>query len=358
MTDEANNTKERLEALLRRWGAEEALRRAEPPAAGPEARTAGRGTLRIVLLRWGPVAAAAMLLMASVGVYVAGRGENRGVAATPPPKPHATGELRRLRDELAAVQGTLSQREAKVTALAGLADQVRSLQQQIEQQKERHKAELANLLADANSVRQAGAALAVKLTAAEKRVEALEKDKQALAVAAAELPKVRAELAAVEQRLAGATDKIAANRRRSEQAEAALAAARSEMERLRDKHSAVVATFQRTFLASVAPAASGLAARQEAAKARRMLERLGELPEQAENESIRQLLARLEVVLTHLDLLSAERAGSGAAFGRLLRRGGVEAQIDEALAAGAGSGPVRALLLEAKLILMGAGDAG
>jgi len=377
MTDKPDSTEPRLEAMLRRWGAEEAARSAEaPPAPG----LAPRRPVVALVLRWVPTAAAAAMLVAAAGLYVAARpggpqAQHAGIieevptrpampptrsatVPTQPARPPHVDEIDRLNDRIVALQGLVSERDSKLKSLAELPAQVRDLQTQLDRERKRHQSDVKEFLASVQAGKKAAADLTTKLTAAEKRIASLEKDNKSLAPAAAELPKATSQVKDLRARLAAAVGEMERNRKGREKADADAAETRRQIALLKARHAATVAAFQRTYLASVAPGEQGLYARKTAVKARRMIERVAAMSAEAEAESTRRLLGRLEVVLTRLELLDPARGGARESFARLLARSGLEKEIDDVLAAGAESPNVRWWLFEASLILMGATRAG
>ena len=89
-----------------------------------------------------------------------------------------------------------------------------------------------------------------------------------------------------------------------------------------------------------------------------MIERCGALTADAQREPTRRLLAKLEAVLTRLDLLDLNRMGSADTFLRLLGQDDLARQIDQVLADGLEPEDLRTWLFEARLILAGADHAG
>jgi hypothetical protein len=89
-----------------------------------------------------------------------------------------------------------------------------------------------------------------------------------------------------------------------------------------------------------------------------MIQRLAGLSGEVKSDQMRQLLDRVEAVLTRLDLMDADQPDSRESFYRLVGQGNLEGRIDEALAAPAQAGDVTNWLFEAKLILMGGPNAG
>ena len=362
MTEGRNNSGERLEGLLRRWGADEAARSAQtPPVPRPPMRGRAVAAWGLVL-RWGSLAAAGVLLVAAAGFYVAAlrtHGGGAGLVGAPATTmPDERGEVARLRAESADLRSRLDQADKRLGALADLAMEVRELQVLLDGESVRHRAEVRQFTAAlADRERQRGE-LAGKLQAAEGRLAALERENRALRPAAAELAKANRRLDTLEKALTIAAKEVQGVRKFHKAATTQLAETRREARRIETRHAQVVAAFQRTYLAAIAPGQRDFQARQAAVRVRRMVERLADLSADAKDESTRRLLARLEVVLTRLDLLDPQRPGTREAFSKLLAPGDLTRQIDEVLA-GPGQGEaMRNWLFEAKLILTGAGNAG
>jgi len=354
---------EKLDPLLRQWGADEASRTADvPPAPAPPGPQPGPLT---PLLRWAPLAAAAVLLVAAVWLYV----ESRRNAATGRPVPIieeipivATRpdreQLDRLKGEVAELGRQLDQRDEQLARLADLPGKLKALEELRESDRALHLAEVKKLKADVEARKKANELLSGKVTAAEQRIAALEKDKQALQPAADELAKVKTQLGDLRTRLVAATEELARLRKDHDAALAAAKEAKRRVDGWKVREQEMVLAFRQTYLASVAPGSEGLAARKTAARARRMVGRIPEILPEVRSDSTRQVIQRLEVVLIRLELLDAGRVGAENAFLELLARGDFPRQIDEALESGGEPQGVRAWLLEAKLILMGAGHVG
>lgn len=376
MTDRPDNSKDRLEGMLRRWGAQEAVRQANPspaPAGTSESPPAAPRAPGRSVLRWVPLAAAAMLLVAAGGVYLAATMQN-----SPPPAPGGAArsgpggelaaqrqEIARLRQQAADWQGRAETAERRVAELAELPRKLQALQATLDANSTAH-AEKHRKLADDVKARQAEAValgqakadLEGKLRAADEKLAAAGKDAKALAEATEEATKARADLAALRARLTAAASELQRVTKQQQQAESDATAARRQVAALLARHAEVVAAFQRTYLASIAPGEQGLQARKTAARARHMIDRCATLSSAASDEATKALLARLEAVLTRLDLLNPERPGAEEGFWKLLGRDDLQKQIDQALSAGGQSQDVRNWLFEAKLILSGETRAG
>lgn len=165
-------------------------------------------------------------------------------------------------------------------------------------------------------------------------------------------------LGELQTRLAAATEEVARVRKEQSAVVAAAEEAKRQADLWKVREQELVLAFQQTYLASVAPGAQGLSARKTAASTRRMVGQIPEILPGVQSDSTRQLVNRLEVVLIRLEFLDTERVGAENTFLELLGRGDFPKQIDEALQSGGEPQRVRAWLLEAKLILMGAGHVG
>ncbi|MCX5656583.1 MAG: hypothetical protein NTY65_18250 [Planctomycetota bacterium] len=346
MTDKPDNRTDRIERLLQQWGADEAERNANPPAMPRlDGAQAGRASASRRVLRWAPLTAAAALLAASGTVLYmdstawptkgpvapAISGAAGGLAATQPASQSDAQRVRTLAKESAELREQLAFANAKVAELSGLTAEIDKLPR-LEQAKQ--------------------------LDAARLRVTELETAQRVLQTASAEGAEAKKQAADLKQRLAAAGEELTRRRKAEETSEAKLAETRQESQRLELRHREIVEAFQRTYLASVAPGQSGLDARKTAVRARQMIQRLASLSGDVKSDQTRQLLDRLDAVLTRLDLMNANRPDSKELFSRLVIQGDLERQIDAALAAPGQAEDVKNWLFEAKLILMGEPNAG
>ena len=369
MTDKPDNRTDRLERLLQQWGADEAQRSANPPAMPRlDGGQAGKASVARRVLRWAPLAAAAALLAASGAVLyldsTAGptkgpvapaiSGAAGGLAATQPDDQR----VRTLAKESADLREQLVAANAKVAELSGLTAEIDKLQGRLEQLRQEHAAKAARLEAATAEARKALKEQADQLDVTKLRITELETARRELQAAAAEGAEAKKQAADLKQRLTAAGQELTRRRKAEEAAEAKLAEARQEAQRLELRHREIVDAFQRTYLASVAPGQRGLEARKTAVRARQMIQRLASLSGEVRSDQTRQLLDRLEAVLTRLDLMNADRPESGESFSRLVTQGDLERRIDAALAAPGQAEDVKNWLFEAKLILMGGPNAG
>jgi len=378
MTDKPKNQTDRLERMLRQWGAEEAGRNAAPPAMPPlGGAVASKPRMRTVL-RWVPLAAAAILLAASGVVLYMGslRGRAREsadataarqrppaiVPMAPSSRPADDDRIVDLETQVAELRRQIEVANARLAELPALVAEAGKLRTQLEEVRKQHQAEVTRLTT-ASEARQLQARKEVEKQAglikvAELKIAKLEAARRTLKAAADKGALAREQVADLRKRLAAAGEELTRRRTAIEGVEAKLAEAKGESQRMAIRQREIVAAFQRTYLASVAPGQTGLNARKTAVRARQMLDRLAKLSGEVRSENTRQLLDRLEAVLTRLDLINTDRAGDAQSFSRLLGQGDLQRQIDDALGAPAQAADVKNWLFEAKLILMGATNAG
>lgn len=361
MNDERDNTNERLEGLLRRWGAQEAANRSTPGAfvPGRQASISPRGSGG--LWRWAPAMAAAVLLAAAAGVYhLALETKARDVAVTPArPEPAQTApaesaELARLRAELAAEKAT-----ARESAKA-LEDKSKALTDAA-MAAEAGKAELAaagkrveEAQAALEEARRQGGQVQERLTAAEaektKIEDQLKQARGAGEVAAAKLKRVQQAL----------VDETAQLRQMHADAVAGEAKARAELQRGRVSQAIVVAGARKAYLEAASPAKHGagrVEVMQAAARARRMLDRRPDAADIPRAGKLREAVSVIEDLFTRLDLVDANNPGECRKYLDVLRDRHVADQVEQALPL-TDSEPLRGWLVEANLILGGADNAG
>ncbi len=350
MSEESDSPKDRVERLLRQWGTVEAVREATARATqAPLRRTAGH----LAVLRWVPVAAAALLLVAAVGVFVASRVRQAPEPvlalreATPPQ------EIKELHTELAHVQDELRRSQSALTKakreLAVQADRLKAALAHFEEEKadliaraEQERTELRQSVTEKES--QLNAALA-ELKDARSRTETTS---QQLASSREELVEARKQFAAQTEHLRAMHSQAVAARREVE----------IQLTSLRDQQAEMMTNFRALLLAVASSSQSRLHALRAPATHSRLIQRCAALRGAAHSETTRQLLDKLEVVLTRLDLLDAQDADAVASFARSVRRAGLLQQIEDVLAATEEGPEVQTWLFEAQLILIGAARVG
>ena len=364
MSEESDRDDQRLEAMLRRWGADEAARgtgaRLGP---APMGASAGRGG-RMRLIRWIPAGIAAALLLAAAGLFIASRTADVTTtyrrSPSPPTATAAAGDdvavlkvrLQGTTAELEQVKESLLQSDAlRITAAASHQRQLAKLRRDLAA----HRAELDEVRAKATAL--AGT---------------MEKTRADLKTARRDLAGARASREAVEKELLDSRRRLAAmvkasgtadrQRRqaaaRAETAEAALKRARGDLETLLARREVTLTDLQQIYLAAAGDGGVDLPARQAASENRQMLRRCAELRGGLADDSTGLLLDRIEVALTRLEMLDAGAPRQAAAFAAMVRSIAPGRGIEQALAAGAAAPALRAWLLEARMILHGADNVG
>lgn len=395
MSDQDDKPSADLEALLRRWGAQTAMREANvPPApsfdqealevqddaagspeespAGPpaaesqvgEQETSGetfeeagvasawpppeaaRPKIPLMLSRWLPVAVAAVLLLCSLILFVQAMAKS------------GTGG-QELKDVIAERdQGRKDLQEAVSAveaAKAELADQKRSYDdltvektraQRVWGEKE---AELAKLRA-AVALRARGLAdMAPRLEAA---TADLEDARKLLAYKEKEAAKlVRVYDANCKQVVATEAEL----KRVIKVYEGAVEASRkvlNEMVVMHARREVLFADARRVYLFVKAPDEVGLHASQMAARRSAMIAQCPKLRDLTDADAMRTLLDKLEVFLTRLDLIDATSYEEVQSFGALVGTSMIIDEIDEALGMRIDDENLRTWLFQARLILM------
>ena len=309
MNAERNNSDERLERMLRQWGAAQATRQASAP---PVAAAARAPSVVAVIGRWAPLAAAAVLVIAAAGLYRASlRHDGQEIAES-----HQAPVSPLTREDTApAPSGQAGQAGAAEAADAALADmlaELESARNELAMERQHSTDELVGLrqrLADVDSE-----------MARMRRMYDLERQERL--------------------RQAGL----------AEQADSARAGAQNvAMAALPSADAAAL------YLAIAAPGQTGMSAVKAAAQARQLAGRCLALRERTEDEYGVRLLDRLEVVFTRLEMLDVTDDRAVAAFAALTRIG----QMRELLARAAGqpgNDDRRQFLLEVRLIFQGVDD--
>jgi len=357
MNADPKNPNDRVEGMLRRWGADEAARTTPVPAA--PGRPVRRKRRPSPAWRWVPVAAAALLTLAAAGLFVASLGERSAAerAAT-----EDRDELGRVRASLDKANATLA---ASTTELATSREESRK-QADRATQADARAARLQKLLDDGSG----------SLTEATNRVASLRKS---LDAKGKQVEDLSAKVSSLEKDVAAADKALADARKKPTTDPSRQAAAMEELNRMRDMHGralaaerkaradlqlsearkqAMWADFQRAYLSAAAPGDVGLAARQAAARRSGMVRRCGALRREITSEPTRRLFDKLEAVLTRLDLLDPYEPRAVDSFTALVRGGRLLGDIDAALTSRTMTDDVRAWLFEARAVLMGADRVG
>lgn len=337
MDNKAERPNEKVEGLLRRWGAREAEQQSEagsPPIREPRP-VRSWGALR----RWGTLAAAVILVaVLLVQVLVPQLQYAREEASIPPARLERSVWMLELTEELEAARTALAQSEEQ------LAQQKQNFEEQIGQLKKTFEADKAELLAKVQEQTTALAAIAAEKQALESSVVAKAKEHETeIAYLAAELIAAREEIAGVRQS--------------QEEAVLAQRKAQEDLKALQDQQTTMLAMMQRTYRASSAVNGQGYRVRQEAARQNRLINRGMKLRDTAPDQKSQRLFDTLEVVLTRLEMLDVEASSDRSSFARLLRETDLLAQINAILRDWDEPSAARTWLIETKVLLMGAEDA-
>lgn len=356
MSKKPNNPNERAEGMLRRWGADEASRKVELPEA-PLPAGADDGRAR-TSWRWAPLVAAMVVLAAGAVLFFAAGREKRSIDLA-------------YRAATLKLQAEHADRQRIEIELERTRRQLRLARGQADRAAEDTETSLARL----REKLQGGfaTALGVAETQITKLNAALKKQDEAAGV---RLDGVKKQLALTGRKLSeakGHSEKLEADiRELGRQLGAEIARlskshseeilrgrkARRDLETLKARRALTWSDVQQAYLSALAPEALGLAARQAAADRSRLLRRCPQLHSTITSEPVGELVERLEVILTRLELLDPYEPGAGESIAALLAGGEVVAQIDEVLASGRESRPVRIWLLEARLVVAGAEHVG
>ena len=342
MSETRGNSQDRLENLLRQWGAEEAVRGTAvgdlPPAVGSALPPGRRHAVISPILRWAPLAAAAVLMLASGALLWAAlqaRGETGRQRVT-------ARTVEQLRDELAQVRAALTEVEANRDKT--LAEFRTASARAAETQK-------LQLLAEMTRQR----------TAFEKLLQTKDAELTTARQQAGRLASARKALEEARKEFATETSRL-----KSLYAEAADAA--GDMERklatVKARQRALLEHIRSGYLAASARGyydtlpVAGQPPVRRAVELGRVIERGAALRRDVRQAATRRLFDRLEVLLTRFSLLGPGDAARAESFAVMVRRGDLVGEINAVLAAAEEPPEVQAWLFEVQLILMGANRAG
>jgi hypothetical protein len=360
MSEERTGPEDRLEGMLRQWGAEEAARRyrhVEPPR-----RSAVGWTFRVIAT-WAAVAAT-LLIAVAVGLLLIGHTLRGG--EPPATAPADRQQIDRLETELAKARGELEVlRAGRLKDGKAMVD----LMAQLSEQELRYMEDLAELEAELEKLRKGSAGEKAKLAGEMKRLAGrLDAQDKELTAAGAELAKTKAELIAaradaarsvkqmedLRKRLLAAAAELARAAKTHQDALAAGQQAARELAALKARHRTTVASLQRLYLSVVAPEQPGWGGRQKAAKSAQLLPRCAQLRPSARGEAAARVMDKLEVLLIRLELLDTTDARAVRSFAVLAESHELAGHIDAVLAADDQPPAVQKWLLEVRLILTGA----
>lgn len=340
MDETAKGETQPVERLLRRWGAEEAAQvagRRAPPTPTFASRPSAPAWQR-----WAPLAAAAAVLGVAAALFGLSRWDRPG-----PPAPRSgDNRLTALAAELGAVRNELARAQADLaeTRRAAAAERTR-----LESDLQRVGAEADSRVAAA--LQEAGrqtAELKAALAGQQAHLDRLAgevkevgdraaKDREALLASEREREALRAEVV----RQAGALGDLAA----------AAARTTARLEEIQRQYAGLARDVGSLQLAAAAAEAGGVEAVQAAARQTDLVGRSAAVRPRVRSGEARRLLDALEVLLTRLDFLDADRADRVQSFADLMRRGLILERLDQVLASGEEDPEVRAWFLEVRLLL-------
>ncbi|MBS3734874.1 MAG: hypothetical protein KGY99_08090 [Phycisphaerae bacterium] len=399
MSDTPNNANERVERLLRRWGAEEA-RRAAGDRLAPLPGVPRRRVWSRVLWWTMPAAAAAALIVVAVGVWSSHlrapsqandeSADRQRKVAHAPQAPEATkmtrtpktrpadGELNTLKGEITALRKDLERREVELAAaekakreLAATLDEAMHGARERELAEARRRAEqaekrLAQLGTASTGIDQRAEELARRVDALEDKFAAARREAEQLADAR---DTAAAGAARAAERLAAATKELRRMRRMHDEALATARDAKAELSRIRAGHAAARARMRRAYIAALAGASDDaapertahggdeaartvdLAGCRRAARRADIAGRAAALATRSRAPDQRRLLDAVEIVFTRLDLLDPYAPQAAASFEELLTQTGIRGRIARARDDANVAGKVATLLFEADMIL-------
>ncbi len=395
MSDQDDKPSAELEALLRRWGAQTAMREANVPPApsfdqealkvqddaavppevssgGPPAAEsqvgeqkssgetfeeadvapawspppAARPKIPLMLSRWLPVAVAAALLLCSLILFFqamakSGTGgqelkdviADRNQARKDLQEAVIAGEAAKveLADQKRSYDDLTLEKTGVQTALGEKETEVEKLEQNV--------VENASLLAKKDTALKAATRdvelgrelLAYKEKQAAGLVKDIDTRRKVVVAAQAELDR----LIKINEEGVEASRKVL-----------------NEMVVMQARRAALFADARRVYLAAKAPDEVGLHASQMAARRSAMIAQCPKLRDLATGDAMRSLLDKLEVFLTRLDLIDATSYEEAQSFGALVSTSKIIEEIDEALGMRMDDESLRTWLFEVRLILM------
>jgi len=362
---EQRDNQDRLEGMLRRWGADEAARQvpAGPMPDPDEIEVASRRSAGSAW-RWVPLAAAAGLLVGAAGIFLAsgqwlGSAGGRGDS-----DPKATGGLKADADRLRLLNQELKDELDKAILARAQSRQLAmdesnkagELAKEVERLKKDGGTAQKDLQTQFEKLQEDLKAKEKEFAEANDILTAVKKDRSRLITVVKDLSESQGKLEMTEKRLAAATEEMGRVRKMYDEAEASKQKTQLEFSALTIQRAALLLDVQRVYLGE--GGAESLRGRQEVARGNKLLQRCAELRKGAEAEPARKLLDRLEAVLLRLDMLEPGELSASASFATLVREGDVIDQIDKALASGTTGTKMRSWLLEVRCVLVGADRVG
>jgi len=368
MKDTPNESEEKLEAMLRRWGADQAAQDAQWAARRTRLAPRPAG----MWLRTAIVAAAAVVVAVLATAYVTEKINDRrlktaldrtdGLRKQVDPLYNQVAALnRQLADVRAKAESEMAQAATRHQADLKAAEVERGVLQtrlnDLQKKLTGMEVEYAGQL-DAERVKSAEAER--KLKAATTRLAEVEKSLLGLQTTSVSSA---AKIAEMQKRLAAAGTELMLVTERYQKQLTAWKQAEQERDRLQGEVARLQAELARAST-DVAPGPDGHAAkadievrasswqgRKRQARRERLLARVARLRATIGNAAARELVDRLEVLLTRLELLDVNDPGQVRAFVGLVRGSNISSEIDSILASSRLPVAVRSWLLEARALL-------
>jgi hypothetical protein len=337
-TDKPEN--ERLERLLRRWGAEEAAGE-ESAAAPPMARPR---PVASALRQYAPLAAAAVLFVVAAGLFYASR-SNSSALSSGADEPE--GGVSQLKVDLQQTRAALAQAQASLDAQKkASAGEVALLRKQADLEKAGLQAALdarAQEYATASAAQNADLkTLTGRSTTQAGEIATLQARQKEQADLREELLKQYNGLLAEKARL---RDEAEMARAAQQTSESRLATAQSDQ--------ATLETLVQKMLLAMEMHEEPLQARQAAARQSLLIRRVAQIRLQVSDPETRRLLDTLEIMLTQLDLLNPADAAEVQAFSRQVRQADIPRRVGTVLQNAQVSSAVRSWLVESEVVLVG-----
>jgi len=363
MNDTSHEPEEKLDAMLRRWGAEQAAQ---------DARWAARhlrgGPGPMAWLRTAAVAAAAVVVAVTATILVAGMLHDR--------------QMDPARDRIDKLTGQVTELSGQVQTLtddlAGARSQIESVRSQMAGAAARHQEQMRTAETERSTVQAALDDLQKQLLDKQgEHVRQLETERAKLAESDRKLEAATTRLAEVQKSVLDLQTASGTSATKIADMQTRLAAAGGELMLLNEKYEKEVAARMQaeqrvaglqTEVARLSMRAregpdgipeavggvdkpSSWQERKRQARQAQLLVRAGRLRPTVGQGPARALMDRLEVLLTRLELLEVNDPGQVRSFVGLIQGSNLPAEIDSILASAQLTVPVRSWLLEARALL-------
>jgi len=364
MSERPDKPNERLEALLRQWGADEAGEVAKAHLT-PVPQPVRVGS---VLFRWAPIAAAAVLFIAAGTMFVISQIDDRpsmmdeaARSVAGPVMPEATAADLKADNKALATANAILKGER-----IGLKEALEEAKGQVAAMGDVHKTELVKLQLELEG---SSASFQAAVEGAKKAQLAQQAKAAELVIVAGARDKALADLKASGQELVRQKSMIDDLTRRETQLKAESAEATRILMAANEKVATELASekrrtgrlrveFARLYLAVGAPGEVGLAARKTTAARMRLAERGAALRRKCNDDEIKDLLDRVDVALTRLAMIDVSDPASSQRFTALVTKAALESRIERTLAMDPKQPGLRGWLRETRMILVGVGDVG